>query len=460
MYAERLPPHDVDAEEAVVGSLLLDGEAIVKVSTFLEPDDFYRERNKWCYEACLAVYARNEAVNQISVADELARRQRLSEAGGQEFLSHTIAAVPTPLYAEHYARLVRRHAVLRRIIEAGGRIATLGYDAELTEDEALRQAEEHLFKLRFGAMTHGLIPLREALDRYLEEVALAEDAQERAPASTGFTDLDKLLGGFHPSDLVVLAARPSVGKSSLALNMAHAVARTGKTVAIFSLEMSRDQVVERYLSSESRVPTHRIRLGPWTQQDERAIMDAVGRLADLPIYIDDDSMLTVVELRSKTRRLQLEKGLDFVVIDYLQLMQGSSRMNGQMANRVQEISEITRSIKGLARTLNAPVLALSQLSRAVEQRPDKMPQLSDLRESGSIEQDADVVMFIYRPAMYYTEEEWERRFPDQEYPANLSDIIVAKHRHGPIGRVQIVFREQTSSFADLYRGDAVHDRQL
>jgi replicative DNA helicase len=313
----------------------------------------------------------------------------------------------------------------------------------------VRQAEEHLYRLRFSRESRGLVHLRTALDQYLEESHRAA-GRERTPVASGFSDLDKLLGGLHPSDLVVLAARPSVGKSSMALNAAHAVARAGRIVAIFSLEMSTDQVVERLLTSQSGVPTNRIRSNVWSDADERQIMDAAGRLAELPMYVDDTPLLTAIEMRSKARRLQMERGLDFVVLDYLQLMPGNGR-NGASSNRVQELSEITRSVKGLARSLNVPILAVSQLSRAVEGRPDRVPQLSDLRESGSIEQDADVVMFIYRADLYFTEEEWERRFPGQEYPRNLADIIVAKHRHGPVGRIQLVFQERISSFADLYR---------
>lgn len=449
MYAEKLPPHDIEAEEAVVGSLLLDSDAIARIAASLKPDDFYREKNKWCFEACLAIFARNEAINQISVADELSRHQRLEEVGGQEFLSHIIASVPTPVYVEHYSQLVNRLAIMRRLIQAGGQIANLGYDAEKESEDAIREAEEHIYQLRNRGSSLGLLPIRDALDQYLEESPTVDDDGETTTHPTGFLDLDKLLGGFNPSDLLVLAARPSVGKSSLALNMARAVADTQKTVAVFSLEMSTEQVVERFIAAESGVPTNRIRSN-WTDVDERLIMDAVGTLAELPIYIDDSPLLTMTELRSKTQRVQNEHGLDFVVVDYLQLMQGGAR-EGFGNNRVQEISEITRSMKGLARNLNVPILAASQLSRAVEQRPDRVPQLSDLRESGSIEQDADVVMFIYRADLYFTEDEWERRFRDQDYPKNLAEIIVAKHRHGPVGRIQLVFRDQVSSFADLYR---------
>jgi replicative DNA helicase len=449
MYAEKLPPHDIEAEEAVVGSLLLDGDAIARIASSLKPEDFYREKNKWCFEACLAIFARNQAINQISVADELSRHQRLEEVGGQEFLSHVIASVPTPVYVEHYSQLVNRLAIMRRLIQAGGQIANLGYDAEKESEDAIREAEEHIYQLRFRGSSLGLLPIRDALDHYLEESPSSDNDGETNTHPTGFLDLDKLLGGFNPSDLLVLAARPSVGKSSLALNMARAVADSQKTVAVFSLEMSTEQVVERFIAAESGVPTNRIRSN-WTDVDERLIMDAIGRLAELQIYIDDSPLLTMTELRSKTRRVQSEHGLDFVIIDYLQLMQGSTR-EGFGNNRVQEISEITRSMKGLARNLKVPILAASQLSRAVEQRPDRVPQLSDLRESGSIEQDADIVMFIYRADLYFTEEEWERRFRDQNYPKNLAEIIVAKHRHGPVGRVQLVFRDQVSSFADLYR---------
>jgi replicative DNA helicase len=452
VYTEQLPPHDDQAEEAVLGALIIDGEAVPRVASFLDAKDFFRQKHAWVFEACIMLFTRDQPINQISVADELSRQQRLEEVGGLPFLSHLIATVPTSVYAEHYGQVVQRLSIMRQLIAAGGRISEIGYRAELDQDEALRQAEDMVYRLRMGHSDRDLVSLHQALDEYLEKGVLAGTQKESV--SSGFLDLDKLLGGFQASDLLILAARPGVGKSAMALNIAKVVTSQRRpsgrrgVAAFFSLEMATEQIVERLLSSESGVNTNRLRLRNWTDHEEAAVMSAAGRLADLQLYIDDTSMLSVVELRSKARRLYLEEGLDLIVVDYLQLMRGSASYGG---NRVQEISEISRSLKGLARDLNVPVLALSQLSRAVEARQGHEPQLSDLRESGSIEQDADVVMFLYRPDFYFTEEEWERQHPGEEYPRGIAEVIVAKHRNGPLGRLQLIFRERTTTFMDLYR---------
>ncbi|MDA1095713.1 MAG: replicative DNA helicase [Chloroflexi bacterium] len=454
VYTEQLPPHNDEAEEGILGSLLIDNDATPRVSAFLQPTDFFRQKHAWVYEACVSLMARNDPVNQISVADELARRQRLDDTGGLPFLSHLIATVPTSVYAENYAQVVRRLSIMRQLIVAGGRIADIGYRAEADEDEALKQAEDFVYKIRMGQTERDLVPLKVALDRFLEEGVHASTPHQGV--STGFMDLDRLLGGLQPSDLLVLAARPGVGKSAIALNIARTVAGQRRpdgrrrVAAFFSLEMATEQVVERLLASESGVNSRRLREGNWTDREEALIMRAVGELAELPLYIDDSPMLSVVEMRSKARRLHLEEGLDLVIVDYLQMMEGRRSFGG---NRVQEISEISRSLKALARDLTVPMLALSQLSRAVEQRPDHEPQLSDLRESGAIEQDADVVVFLYRADHYFNEEEWERRRPGEEYPRGIADLIIAKHRNGPLGRLQLVFRESTTTFMDLYRSN-------
>ncbi|MBI2873402.1 MAG: replicative DNA helicase [Chloroflexi bacterium] len=447
MYAEKLPPHDIEAEEAVVGSLVIDGETISRIATFLKPEDFYREQNRWCYEACLNLYQRNEAINQITVAHELGLTGHMEAVGGHAYLSHLVATVPTSVHVEHYARIVNRTATLRRLIQAAGEIATIGYEGAADVDAALTQAEGLLLRIRTGHGVRDFVPLRDLLDQYLEETASIAGplAQGQAPIPTGFVDLDKLLGGLQRSDLVILAARPSLGKSSLAINMARSAAGRGAVVAIFSLEMSREQLVLRFLAGEAEVDTHRLRLGLHTEAEGNRIVAAVGELSDLPIYVDDTPLQGILEMRSKARRLHMERGLDLVIVDYLQLMRGSTRTD----NRVQEISEISRSLKGMARDMNVPVLAVSQLSRAVEMRPSHRPQLSDLRESGAIEQDADVVAFIYREDMYSTQEEWERRFPEQPYPKNIAEIIVAKHRHGPVDTVNLFFRQSLARFENL-----------
>ena len=453
MYAERLPPHDIEAEEATLGSILIDSSALLKVVSILRPDDFYRERNRYCYEACLSLFSRNEAINQVTVTHELESMKRLDDVGGPAYLSHLVSVVPTPLHVVHYANIVSRTATLRRLIDAAGEIAALGYEGGSDSELALSKAEEALFRVRTHQPARAFVSLRDVLDQYLEEkAAIAEPLDGHGvPLASGYESLDQLLGGMQRSDLVILAARPGIGKSSLALNMSLNVARSGGIVGIFSLEMSREQIAIRLLASEAGVDGHRLRLGLYTEAEEQRIMDAIGSLSELPIYIDDTPLQTVVEMRSKARRLHQEHGLDMLVVDYIGLIQG----DGRTQNRVQELSEITRALKGLARDLNVVVVAASQLSRAVEMRPSHRPQLSDLRDSGSIEQDADVVMFIYREDKYYTEEEWELRFPDKVYPQNVAELIVAKHRHGPTGNVNLYFRDQFARFEDLAKEEAI-----
>ena len=409
MYTDRLPPHDDAAEEAVLGSILLDGASMLQVAPFLKPEDFYRERNRWGYEACLALFQRGEPINQVSVAHELEGLERLDPAGGAAFLSHLVTSVPTSVYVEHYARMVSRTSTMRNLISAATEIAALGYEQDSDVDSALGQAEELLFRIRSRRENRDFVPLRDVLDKYLEDTASAHTALEHgtAPVPTGFMDLDTVLGGLQRSDLVILAARPSMGKSTLALNIAQHAAGQGANVGIFSLEMSSEQLAMRLLSSEAQVDSHSLRINLMSDREQQRVIDAVGALSDLPIFVDDTPLQTLIEVRSKARRLHMERRLDLILVDYLQLMQGSSRSE----NRVQEMSDISRALKGLARDLNVPLIAISQLSRAVEQRPSHRPQLSDLRDSGSIEQDADVVAFIYRDDMYYNEESGNGSIP-------------------------------------------------
>lgn len=445
---EGLPPHDIDAEEAVLGSLLIDAEAIFKVALILRPDDFYRERHNWLYDACLVLYDRSEPVNQISVAHELAQRNRLEASGGAAYLSHLVSIVPTSVYAEHYAQIVYRTSTMRRLIIAGRQIQALGYGGGSDVDAILGRAEELLFRLRHGQTGRDFVHIRQVLDRYLEAAGPepAPGDGRVASVNTGLIDLDRLLGGLHPSDMIVLAARTSLGKTSLALNIARNAAIDQKAkVAIFALEMDREQLVQRLLSAEAGVDTQRLRLGQHNRTEEERIMEAVGVLSEAAIYVDDSPLLRPMEARSKARRLHSEIGLDLVILDYMQLMQG----NGRTESRVQEISEISRSLKTLARELDVPVLVISQLSRAVEARTPHIPLLSDLRESGSIEQDADVVIFIYRDDVYYTKEQWERQNPLVPYPKGIAQLIVAKHRNGPTGQVSARFFEKTAKFGSL-----------
>ncbi len=453
MAESKLPPHDIEAEDAVIGSLLIDPEAISKVAAFLKPEDFFDETNQAIYQACLSLYQRaeNEVINQITVAHELMRQNRLEQIGGAAYLSHLISIVPTSLHVEHYAKIASNMAVMRRLIAAAGQIAAIGYEAAPDIEASLNDAEDILFKLRARQGLRGLVPIREVLGQYFDEVGQPTALREgEVPyVITGFNALDDSLGGLQRTDLIVLAAKTSLGKTSLALNIARNAAINQKAcIALFSLEMSREAVVQRFLASESGVDSKRIRLGRFGEQDEVKIMEASGVLSEAPIYIDDSPQLRIVDIRSKARRLHFERGIDLVIVDYLQLIQGDGKKN---ETRVQEISNITRALKTLARELNVPILALSQLSRAVEGRPSHIPQLSDLRESGSIEQDADVVLFIHREDMNYSPEEWSNMhdIEKEPYPRGLADIHIAKHRNGPLGQIKLRFLGRTAKFDNL-----------
>ena len=449
MYAERLLPHDPQAEEAVVGSVLIDGEAVSKVSQLIQPADFYMAKTRWCYEACLSLFQRGEAVNQVSVGHELSRLERLDEVGGASYMGHLVRAVPTSVHIEHYARIVQRDSIMRQLISAAGDIATIGYEADADVDGALGRAEDLLFHVRSGRGTRDFVHIREVLDGYMEGTASLDldRGLDLAPIPTGFSKLDELLGnGLQRADMIVLAGRPSLGKSTLAFNIARHASGQGARVGIFSLEMSAEQIAIRLLSAEANVDSHRLRIGFVSEAEERRVLDAIGMLSELPIYIDDTPIQGIVEMRGKSRRLQAERGLDLIVVDYLQLM---SSGGGRSDNRVQEMGEFSRSLKAIARDLDVPVLACSQLSRAPEQRPSHRPILSDLRESGSIEQDADVVAFIYREDMYARREEWEARNASDPYPENIAEIIVAKHRNGPTGSVSLYFRKHIVRFESL-----------
>ncbi|MEX2237757.1 MAG: replicative DNA helicase [Dehalococcoidia bacterium] len=449
---EKLPPHDIDAEEAVIASLLVDSEAIYRIAQLLKPSDFFREKNRWVYEAALGLFERNEPINQISVAHELARREQLENAGGGAYLARLVADLPTTVGIEHFAHTIARDAVYRKLISAAGQIAGMAYQGGSDLEAVLGRSEALLIQLRGAESLQDFVHIRELLAAYLEETG--EEHEAARTITTGFSDLDQLLGGLKRSDLVILAARPSLGKSSLALNVArNAAVGSRARVAVFSLEMASEHLAQRLLSAESGVDSASLRLGLTTEAQERRISNALGVLSDADIYFDDTSVMYVAEMRAKARRLALERGLDLIVVDYLQLMHGGTVTNErQQENRVQEISYISRSLKQLARDLDVPVLACAQLSRAIEMRPNHIPMLSDLRESGSIEQDADVVMFIYREDRYVSKEDWEKEHPDSsgnEYPAGVAQIIVAKHRNGPTGRVNLRFREKLSRFEDF-----------
>ena len=449
MYAERLLPHDAEAEEAVIGSILIDGESLTKVTPFLRSGDFYAAKARLCFEACVPLFERGEAINQVTVAHELSLRGALEHIGGVAYLAHLVRTVPTSVHIEHYGRIVQRTSIMRQLITAAGDIAAIGYEGGPDADTALRKAEDVLYGVRTGRGTRDFVHIREVLDTHMEQTASLDPDSDLhlAPIPTGFTDLDKLLGGgLQRSDMVIVAARPSLGKSTLAFNIARHGAEQGACVGVFSLEMSAEQIGIRLLSSEANVDSHRLRLGMVSEAEHRRELDAIGLLSELPIYIDDTPVQGVVEMRGKARRLQAERGLDLLIVDYLQLMTSENRRGD---NRVQEMGDFSRALKGLARDMDIPVLACSQLSRAPEQRPSHRPILSDLRESGSIEQDADVVAFIYREDKYTTRDEWEKRNPSDPYPENIAEVIVAKHRNGPTGEVPLYFRNEVVRFESL-----------
>jgi len=448
MNNDNLPPHDIEAEKAVLGSLLIDGEAIFKVAAFIRPEDFFSPENQLVYEACFNLYQRNEGINQITVAHELVQKGKFEEVGGAAYLSHLVFMVPTSLHIEHFAQIVLRSAVMRRLISAGSQITALGYEADVEVDTVLSRAEDILFKVRQRQSHQDFVPIRQILGQYFEETGPQPAGEEIAHILTSFVAVDDILGGLQRSDLIVMGARPSAGKTSLALNIARNAAVNQKAcVALLSLEMSREAVVQRLLASEANVDSKSVRLGTYTERQERRIMEASGILSEAPIYIDDSPQMRVVEMRGKVQRLHRERTVDLVIVDYLQLIQGAIKSE----SRVQELSDITRSLKALAREIDAPVLAISQLSRAVEWRASHKPQLSDLRDSGSIEQDADVVLFISRDEMYFNEDEWKKDhdIEIEPYPKGIADIIIAKHRNGPTGEVRLRFEARTARFEDI-----------
>ena len=451
VYTDRLLPHSVEAEESVIGALLIDNEAFPKITGIVTAEDFYVTKNRWCFEACLALFDRSEAINQVTVAEELVLRERLEEIGGTSYLAHLVRTVPTTIHVEHYAGIVQRTSIMRRLIRTADEIAAIGYEGDADADAALSKAEAMLYRVRTARSTRDFMHIREVLDQYMEETASLQASRDihLSPIATGFPDLDKLLGGgLQRSDLAIIAARPSLGKSTLAFNIARHAAEQLARVAVFSLEMSAEQIGIRLVASEADVDSHRMRVGLLNSQEEQREHDAIGYLSELPIYIDETPFQRIVEMRSKITRLHNEEPIDLLIVDYIQLIAGSS---GRSENRVMDMGEISRSLKSIARELDVPVLALSQLSRAPEQRLNHRPLLSDLRESGSIEQDADVVAFIYREDKYVTRDEWEKRRPSDPYPVNVAELIVAKHRNGPTGSVHLYFRDDVVRFESMTR---------
>ena len=434
---DYLPPHNLDAEQSVLGALLSDRDAIIRVASYLRPNDFYRRAHSLIYEAIVSLYNRREPVDLVTLVDELSRQGHIEAVGSEPYLAELISATPTTVHAEYYARIVTRTAVRRRLIDAGSEIVRIGFDDGTEVEDALDSAERILFDVSQRRGEREFRSMREILEDYFDRLdTLHQHKGDVVGVPTGFIDLDKLTGGLQKSDLIIIGARPSVGKSALALSLGyHAAVQHNRTVGMFVLEMSGEQMVQRLLSMETGIDSHRLRMGFIDDSEWNSVVRAFGRLSEAPMFIDDTASVTMMDVRSKARRLAAEHGVDIIIVDYLQLMTSGRRSD----NRVHEISEISRGLKQLARELDIPVVALAQLSRAVESRQSHVPMLSDLRESGSIEQDADIVMFIHREEMY--DPDTERR--------GIADIIVAKHRNGPVGTVHLRFFDKTARFADL-----------
>ena len=436
----KIPPHDTEAEQAVLGSMLTDQDAVIDAIEILKPEDFYRDDNKYIYEAILNLYNRAEPIDIITVKSELITMGRFEVIGGFEYLGILPDKVPLVANAERYIKIVEEKSLLRQLIKASNELIDLGYAQNEDVEMVMDQAEKKIFNIMQGKNQRGFTPIKDVLIESFAEIEKLYNQKEPITGiPTGFADLDYKTAGLHKSDLILVAARPAMGKSAFALNIATNAAINAKIpVAIFNLEMSKSQMVNRMLCSEAMVDSNKIRTGKIEEDDWVKLATALGPLSEAPIYIDDTPGISVAEIRAKCRKLKLEKNIGLVVIDYLQLIQGSGKRN---ASREQEISEISRSLKILAKELDIPVIALSQLSRAAEQRADHRPMLSDLRESGAIEQDADIVMFLYRDDYYN---------PDTE-KKNIAEVILAKHRAGSTGTVELLWMGNYTKFANKYK---------
>jgi len=440
----KVPPQNVEAEISTLGALLVDGSAIYKVIDIIRVEDFYRPQHQTVFAAIMELFERREPIDVLSVSSRLREKNMLEGAGGVAYLTDLVNAVPTSSNVRHYAELVRKKRVLRDLIQVSGELADMGYRESEDTDSLLDEAEKRIFSLAQRSLHQKFVPLGEPLKEAFERYDnLHKNKHELSGVPTGFKDLDNILAGLQKSDLIILAARPSFGKTSLALDIArHAAVHKNIPVGIFSLEMSTQQLVDRFISAEAQVDLWRLRTGhiPDDGDDFARIRDALDRLSKAPLFIDDEASSNVLQMRAMARRLQADhSNLGLIIIDYLQLMQPRTSSESM----VQQITEISRSLKVLAREINVPVLAVSQLSRAVESRHPPIPRLSDLRESGSIEQDADVVMFIYR----------EDRYRENSPRPNQADIMVAKHRNGPLGKVSLYFNQDKASFVSLEGGD-------
>ncbi|MFH1541916.1 MAG: replicative DNA helicase [bacterium] len=436
MVEAKIPPQDLIAEQSVIGSMLLDKNAIVKAIEILHSDSFYRDAHRYIYEAMLDLFDKGEPVDLITLTDTLRKAGKLEMVGGTIYITDLLNSVPTSANIDHYAKIVEEKAVLRRLIDAGTNIVKDAFAAAQDVDQILDEAEKSIFGIALKRVREGFCKIDTVIKGVLDKIdTLYEQKGTMTGSPSGYPDLDQMTGGFQPADLIIIAARPSVGKTALALNMALNLAIKHKVpAAIFSLEMSKEQLAQRMLCSEAEVNAQQLKTASLSDVGWKKLTRALGRLSEAPIYIDDSASITATEIRAKARRLKIEKGLGLIIIDYMQLMRGRARVE----NRVQEISEIARSLKTLARELDVPVIALSQLSRAVEQRTDRIPRLSDLRESGEIEQTADLVMFIHREGYYNPMSE----------RGNIAEIIIAKQRNGPVGTIELVFRKELAKFSN------------
>lgn len=437
---ERIPPQNLEAEQAVLGAMLIEKEAIAKVVEFLQARDFYREANRLIFDAMLELFNKGEAVDMVTVTEYLRKQDALEKVGGIAYITALANAVPTAANVVHHGKIVEEKSLLRHLINSATQIAGMGYEDSESVEDILDKAEKSIMEVSGRKISGDFAPIKDVIfDAFNKIEALYASKGAITGLASGFKDLDKLTTGFQPSDLILVAARPSMGKTAFTLNIATNVAlRSKQPVAFFSLEMSKEQLVQRILCSEAAIDSQRLRTGELEDRDWEKLICVSDSLSSAPLFIDDTPGITVLEMRSKARRLKMEHGLSLIVIDYLQLMQGSSKGKGA-ENRQQEISEISRSLKALARELKVPVIALSQLSRSVEARQVKKPMLSDLRESGSLEQDADIVAFLYREDYY--DKETENK--------NITEVIIAKHRNGPVDTVKLFFHSQFTKFCDL-----------
>jgi replicative DNA helicase len=436
---DRIPPQNIEAEQAVLGAMLIEREAISKVVELLRPEDCYREAHRLIFNAMLELFNKNDAVDMVTVIEFLRKGDKLEGAGGISYITSLANSVPTAANVMYHARIVEEKALLRQLINAATNIASQGYEGSEEVSTILDSAEKSILSVSSRRLGGEFTPIKSIIfDAFTKIEQLYASKGSITGLSTGFKDLDRLTSGLQPSDLILIAARPSMGKTAFVLNIAqHIGIKEKKAVAFFSLEMSKEQLVQRMLCAESTIDSQRLRIGELEPNDWTKLVNGADRLSAAPIFIDDTSGITVMEMRSKARRLKIEYDLQLIIIDYLQLMQGSSKKGSE--NRQQEISEISRSLKGLAREIGVPVIALSQLSRSVESRQVKKPMLSDLRESGSLEQDADIVAFLYRDDYYN---------PDSDQK-NITEVIIAKHRNGPVDTIQLFFHKQFTKFSDL-----------